>query len=556
MPTPTNPLNDPDFISAVTSPEFAALPWEKRRAKLAENVPEFAASSAPDQNNILGMIQKKSNMLNSPQAKYQKIVDLTADMVRSGEMSAAEEREALAALAAKGYGPGLPAPPAPPALQSDAQQQAAYAQSVQRAAAANPFALSALNPPLNSIVRPGLDRLANAPLVASRPGLDNKLQAASDVVRGAGQVAAPLALPLAALAGPVALGIGLLGGYAGSQLLGAGARALGAGPGMQNLAEDVGGFAGGAGLDAAASKLSPSAGALLQDAAQAQYSRVLNATTKANKATSARIVPQLLDRGVSAGSAKGLLSHFQGQRDAAGQALDDAWGNIPAGTTVPLNPVLDAMDRHASDSFLSPSGKPLSAEAAKGIGIVQDLGQRLADESTADPQSGEPVVAADTLRRYRQEWDRITNKANGFTSTLDDTTSGGAHSIGGDAARASINGQFPDIDAANKEYGLWSDASRVMGDTMQRRQGQAPPLGAQIAKVAGAAAGYGVGGVHGGLLGGAAADGLSTVGASVPWSTNMARLKYGVGGLLQQAPTPQVPYWVPGLLSTTANVMR
>src|SRR5450755_4563150 len=89
-----NPLNDPGFIEAVTSPEFAALPWEQRRAKLAENVPEFASSTPADQNNIMGMIQKKSNMLNSPQAKYQKIVDLTGEMVKSGEMSPAEEREA------------------------------------------------------------------------------------------------------------------------------------------------------------------------------------------------------------------------------------------------------------------------------------------------------------------------------------------------------------------------------------------------------------------------------------------------------------------------------
>lgn len=48
-------------------------------------------------------------------------------------------------------------------------------------------------------------------------------------------------------------------------------------------------------------------------------------------------------------------------------------------------------------------------------------------------------------------------------------------------------------------------------------------------------------------------DGLETAGASVPWNTNMARLKHGIGGLLQQAPTaPPVPYWVPGLLSATA----
>lgn len=56
-----SPLQDPGFIDAVTSPQFLALPWEERRSRIAAQVPEFANSSQEDQNQILGMIQKKGN---------------------------------------------------------------------------------------------------------------------------------------------------------------------------------------------------------------------------------------------------------------------------------------------------------------------------------------------------------------------------------------------------------------------------------------------------------------------------------------------------------------
>lgn len=59
-------LDDPGFIEAVTSPQFLALPWEERRARIAEHVPEFKSSTAADQNTILGMIQKKGNVQPTP----------------------------------------------------------------------------------------------------------------------------------------------------------------------------------------------------------------------------------------------------------------------------------------------------------------------------------------------------------------------------------------------------------------------------------------------------------------------------------------------------------
>lgn len=79
----------------------------------------------------------------------------------------------------------------------------------------------------------------------AQPGFDNKAGGASRIVRAIGSAALPLAVP-AAMTAPLAAGgaasLGYLGGK-GARVL---AERFGAGPGVQDLAEDAGGAVGGA----------------------------------------------------------------------------------------------------------------------------------------------------------------------------------------------------------------------------------------------------------------------------------------------------------------------
>lgn len=84
--------------------------------------------------------------------------------------------------------------------------------------------------------------LGRAAEIASRPGVDPKLEAASQVLEGAGKAVAPLALPEMAMA-PAGAALGAGVGYLGSKLAGAGVKALGGGEGAQHLAGDLGGAA-------------------------------------------------------------------------------------------------------------------------------------------------------------------------------------------------------------------------------------------------------------------------------------------------------------------------
>lgn len=84
--------------------------------------------------------------------------------------------------------------------------------------------------------------VARAAQIASRPGADSKMEAASQVLEGAGKAVAPLAIPEMAMA-PAGAAVGAGVGYLGSKLAGAGVKALGGGEGAQHIAGDLGGAA-------------------------------------------------------------------------------------------------------------------------------------------------------------------------------------------------------------------------------------------------------------------------------------------------------------------------
>ncbi len=240
MPTPNN-VSDWQTVEHPAINDWQTVPATSPHADLGF----IPATTANTPHADLGFVP--ATTANTPQGKYQQIVDLTGRMVKAGEMTRDEELQVHKSLAAKGYGgPGVPAPPTPPALQTDQQRAAQQSQSAARLAPYAPNSLAAVNPPFYANGTAGMDKLMNAPAVASRPGFDSKLQAASDVIRGMGQVAAPLALPFAVAANPVGTAVGVGAGLLGSAAAGYAGHAAKLSPGAQALLEDVGGIGGGA----------------------------------------------------------------------------------------------------------------------------------------------------------------------------------------------------------------------------------------------------------------------------------------------------------------------
>jgi len=264
--------------------------------------------------------------------------------------------------------------------------------------------------------------------------------------------------------------------------------------------------------------------------AEAQYGRVLAPATKGNKLRAEKVIPEMIDRGITGASLKSIKGKLEAGRQAAGDALDAAYESLPAGASVPLAPIVERMKRAAGDDFtvLDNQGKPAapSSMAETGIGHVSDIADRLKKFATPDPTSGELMIPIETARNLRQFYDEVSKQGGRFEGRpISDQSMIAAHGVAGDALRAQIGETFPEVAKANADYQFYSDADRVVGDTMTRRTGQQNSLGRKLARAAGYTGGFLAGGVHGAIAGGAAMEAVDATLASPLWNTVSATLK-------------------------------
>jgi hypothetical protein len=276
------------------------------------------------------------------------------------------------------------------------------------------------------------------------------------------------------------------------------------------------------GLDAVAPELRGKIGESLRTSGQTDYSGVLNPTTKANKARTAAIVPELMKRGETALTLKSLNERATGQVAKYGQLIGDAWDNLPAGTTTELQPIYDRLQSEIENehSIKDANGNliPKSPVAKTAIGNLNALQEVLMDVAEPDPTTGELRVPVDKMRSLRQYFDQVQKDAGAFEGkNLSQQAVGRAHEVAADAIRAELAKDHPDIAALNKEYSFWSDVARVTGDTITRRQGQRVPLTTRIAQAAGFA--------KAGFAGAEAMKQLTTLTSSPAWGTMSAVLK-------------------------------
>jgi len=285
------------------------------------------------------------------------------------------------------------------------------------------------------------------------------------------------------------------------------------------------------------SSIGAGAAGILEDSSSKNYARVLGATTNQNKNITARIAPELADRGVWAATRKGLRNTAEQQIQSFGQQIGDAFDALHPDTNHPLQPILDSIDSAAKNSFQIPTSRglmPKGPTAETGLSHIQDLKKALTNVSEVDPSTGEAVIPVDRLRAMRQYFDGIAAKAGRYGGIdLANESLAEAHGMAADAIREELAGAYPDIAKINKEYSFWKSVHGVVDSTIKRTQSQATPLGEQLATAAGAAAKIGA---HG-TIGGAA---LTATGAkllvkfvrSPAWQTTSAITKSRLADLL------------------------
>jgi hypothetical protein len=286
----------------------------------------------------------------------------------------------------------------------------------------------------------------------------------------------------------------------------------------------------------------------LQASAEAQYGRVLNATTRGNKIRAERVIPELIDRGVKATSLKDLAETTADKMQAASDKLQSTYESLPEDAGVSVAKIIDRMKTSAADDFTiaNKEGKPSapSSIAEKGLDNVADIATRLQEYAVPDPNTGELKIPIATARNLRQFYDNISKQAGRFEGgNIADQSIAAAHGSAADAIRQQIGEDFPEVSKDNAEFQLWSDANRVVGDTLQRRVGQTKGLGRTMAKLGGQAAGLIHAGPGGAIVGGAVMDTIQNAVASPLWNTVSANLKNSLAKAVAGGRVGEISYY-------------
>jgi hypothetical protein len=282
-----------------------------------------------------------------------------------------------------------------------------------------------------------------------------------------------------------------------------------------------------AGIAPGAARVVPAVGNYLKKAAVDQYLKALNPTRVGTKATATKIVPELLERGVT-GDLESLAGQATKQSSAAGKGLEQVYGQSGAG--------IDAIQIAKELEKLK---APFIVQSSTGSPVVANPGAVTAIENIQDAlgQLGD-TVAPDQLWKFRQNIDDIVNASNGFQREL---PRGKASSIA-KQARAAIQKELtaavPNVARLNAEYTLWQGLEDVAKATLQRKVGQQGASG-MLARTAGGAIGAGIGfgggptgaGV-GALVGQEVSKRLVDLMSSPTWRTVSAVQKHEIARLL------------------------
>jgi hypothetical protein len=130
------------------------------------------------------------------------------------------------------------------------------------------------------------------------------------------------------------------------------------------------------------------------------------------------------------------------------------------------------------------------------------------------------VIPAVKMRKLRQYFDEVTKEAGGFEGkNLSDKSVAAAHKMAADGIREELAKFYPDIAKINKEFSFWKDLSQVVDDTIVRKTGHGPGLGATVMKGAAAAGGMASGGVGGAVVGAQTMGTLQRAMNSTAWRT-------------------------------------
>jgi hypothetical protein len=268
----------------------------------------------------------------------------------------------------------------------------------------------------------------------------------------------------------------------------------------------------------------------LEASAAKQYGQVLNPTKQGTKYLSQKkVVPGLIDRGVVAGSMKGLKEKAAAQVESLGAKIGDYWEKMPDDAMAPVDDIVNRIRAESINqhTVAGPNGTrvPLGDVAETALKNSESLATTLDSVAVVDA-NGLKQIPVKKLREMRQYFDDIAARAKRYQGAdLAEANRAEAYGKAADAIREEFSKADPSLAAINKEFSFWKDTEKVVDETILRREGQAKPLGRKLAEGAGAIAGATQGGIVGAVVGKYALSALETLTTSPAWRTLSAVTK-------------------------------
>jgi hypothetical protein len=224
----------------------------------------------------------------------------------------------------------------------------------------------------------------------------------------------------------------------------------------------------------------------LRKLAETQYARALNATTKANKAESAKVVPEMLDQRVR-GSLERLAEKGTAGSERAGQELGKAYeAATNAGVTTSTAPILKSLEKMKQRFFVTGAGGKAINSNPGAVSKIEEV-EGLIRQFGADASPGQ-------LWKFRKNLDDIISAGGGFGVQLTPGTTKALQREARLAIQKELNKASPDIETLNATFSLWKGLEKVTKATIERQRGQSGVVEAGIRS--------GLGGLGGLLLGG------------------------------------------------------
>jgi hypothetical protein len=319
-------------------------------------------------------------------------------------------------------------------------------------------------------------------------------------------------------AGRIAAEAAAAGGIAGVQ--------SGGDPTAMALAAGTQGVFGGIGAASGVGRTSSPVNNWLKESGQRQYKQAIlqGGGKESTKELAERITPELIKRGETAFTLKGLDQKAANNVIESGIAIGNAFDSLPATARIDVASVEKAIESASNKAFrntIPSTGEMVlkGQEAAMGERHVNRILKTLADHAEIDPATGERFITAQNARSLRQYYDEVLSNSNGFTKDVPNASKAAAHKMAGTAMREELAKTFPDIAKLNKEYSFWKDVQEITGETLFRKQGHGKGIGNTVKEAAGAVIGGQLAGPAGIPLGAAAFGALNRITSSTAWRT-------------------------------------